>query len=94
MKNYYCFFRIGLFVLFASICSFSSGADLLNLHNKNISVSLGRAHKGAVESFKSADGIELASCLKETHLFELSFSKKAEKPGAPERERLTRDRFQ
>ena len=74
-------FRIALCLFVSSLCSLSWAADLLELQGENVSLVLDRAERGAVVSFKSADGIEMASFQKEAHLFELSFSKTGEKAG-------------
>ncbi len=74
--------RIAPFIFLVSLCTLSWAGDLLELRGNNVALTLGRAHSGAVVSFKSADGIELASSQKETHLFELSFSKAEEAAGS------------
>jgi len=78
MKKIHCLL-LGLII---SLCTPAwADTDTLELRGEKVALKLGGAELGAVVSFKSADGIELATPGKEERLFELCFSKEGEKGG-------------
>jgi len=75
-------FGWGTFV-FACVCFVHAQEQPMTLEGGRVALTLGRAEKGAVVSFKTRDGVELAAVTqKPASLFSLTFSRQAAVAGA------------